>query len=126
MDASRLAEQILEDANGVETSQYREVAQELLARGDSAEVLAYLLKSHYGRAQQKAAAPAESPKGDRQESTRPPREKKPKQEAPEDSPFSNLYVSLGRDNGLNELTDLMNALAELAEVDPATSLGLVT
>lgn len=123
MQANRLAEQILEDANGVETSQYREVAQELLARGDSAEVLAYLLKSHYGRAQQKAAAPAVSPKGDRQESTRPPREKKPKQEAPEDSPFSNLYVSLGRDNGLNELTDLMNALAELAEVDPANFTG---
>ena len=57
MQANRLAEQILEAANGVETSQYREVAEVLIERGDSAEVLAFLLKSHYGKPTPKTDAP---------------------------------------------------------------------
>ncbi len=128
MQANRIAEQILEAANGVETSQYREVAEALTTRGDATEVLAFLLKSHYGKPTQAPAKGTHEAKNDKANKNKPkaqkPREEKASDQAEaENSPFANLYVSLGRDNGLKELTDLMEALAAIAGVDPAQFTG---
>jgi ATP-dependent RNA helicase DeaD len=127
MQANRLAEQLLEAANGVETSQYREVAEALEERGDTKEVLAFLLKSHFGKPAASSSSSAE--KNEKPQRKRAPREDRPQREdAPEedveaDSPFANLYISLGKDNGINDITELMNALAEIAGVDPALFNG---
>ena len=101
MQANRLAEQILEAANGVETSQYREVAEALTERGDATEVLAFLLKSHYSKP---AAAPASEQakaRADKTRKSKPAKTQAPKEDRSE-APLQNrvpmrifTYLSVG-------------------------------
>ena len=104
------------------------MAEALTERGDATEVLAFLLKSHYSKpaaapASEQAKARADKTRKSKPAKTQAPKEDRSEAPPPEPSPYANLYVSLGRDNGLNELTDLMDALAGIAGVDPAQFTG---
>lgn len=136
MQAERLAAQLIEDADGVEVEQYRPVAESMLERGDVKEILAYLLRTYYSQSQRREeSAPAEEPREPRPR--REKRERRPKREATADaegapppeaaasgaaggddvSGVANLYVSLGRDDGLTDLTSLIQRLSEMTGVD---------
>lgn len=155
MQAERLAVQILEDASGVEMEQYRSVAEAMLGRGDVKEILSFLLRTHYAqqprraegdegprhaeRAPREARAPREDrgprePRPPREpREARPPREPRPEGEAVADdgevpllSPSTNLYVTLGRADGIADLLALAKYLGELAGVDVAHFTGAGT
>jgi ATP-dependent RNA helicase DeaD len=57
MQAERIAAQLLEEADGVEIGQYRQTAEAMMERGDAAELVAFLLRSHF-------SAPAPAPSSD--------------------------------------------------------------
>ena len=162
MQAERLAVQILEDASGVEMEQYRPVAESILGRGDVKEILAFLLRTHYGQVRR----PSSDDDGDESREARPPRRERSERAPREDrgpredrapreareprepredrapreggersdagdddviaSAATNLYVSLGRQDGLDDLAALVKKLAELSGVDSAHFTGAGT
>jgi ATP-dependent RNA helicase DeaD len=151
MQAERLANQLVEEADSVETTQYRPVAEAMLERGDIQEILAFLLRSHYSLTKSNPApdsdAPSASadtgrrqPKGNRKESRdsgprRSPKEGSENQSRDRDegshsnkeklSPVdaatrdgsTNIYVSLGRQHGFEDLNALVSYLGGLAKLD---------
>ena len=149
MQAERLAVQILEAADGVEMEQYRPVAESMLARGDVKEILAFLLRTHYAQ----EPRPVRSDDGDRGDRPprddrppRPPRDDRPPRPRRDDdrprearsdavapdleaaetqvvSTSRNLYVTLGREDGIADLTALIAKLAELSGVDAGHFTG---
>lgn len=153
MQAERLAVQILEAAEGVEMEQYRPVAEAMMERGDVKEILAFLLRTHFSanrpaperveRADhdEERAPRADRPPRDRGE--RRPRFERPRDdrrdqpeaaatpegtepradEAPADDSARNLYVTLGRDDGVADLTALIAKLSALSGVDAGHFTG---
>lgn len=149
MQAERLASQLVEEADSVETTQYRPVAESMLDRGDIKEILAYLLRSHFS--QQKSApqsndqAPKQTEKKSsnrrkkrshdqvedgegRKEASSADGDSHEKREGrPEQNPIdratrdgsTNVYVSLGQSHGFEDLGALTQYLSELANVDIA-------
>lgn len=146
MQAERLAQQLVEEADGVEIEQYRAVAESMLERGDMKEILAFLLRSHYSL--KKKATPdrdrderqaedgrRESRGRDRdrgrgrgRRDERPRREERPRRDEEDRAPrdgdgddsgpkSANLYVTLGRDDGLEDMTALIAKLSEMSGVD---------
>jgi ATP-dependent RNA helicase DeaD len=143
MQAERLATQLLEQAEGVEVGQYRPVAESILERGDVKEIVAYLLRSHF-------AAPAPAPREDREDRDydrdrdrdrdrgRGRRDRRDRddgeraarddrdddrEEEQEDSTVANLYVTLGREDGVEDLAALTAMLAEMTGVDEGHFTG---
>ena len=146
MQAERLAAQLTEDADGVEVEQYRPVAASMLERGDVKEIMAFLLRTYF--AQQEAKADDSRPRREEDEGGRGRRERRPRRErrheeashedgqtasgdneadaasAEDDAnAAANLYVSLGRDDGLMDLGGLIQRLAEMSGVDEGHFTG---
>ena len=151
MQAERLAVQILEAADGVEMEQYRPVAEQMMTRGDVKEILAFLLRTHFS--ERKSRAPAtydsdvtrsdrsprlERPRDDRPRDPAPPRDDRPREPRPpraeaadgvapqagDEAKGSNLYVTLGREDGIPDLTALIAKLGELSGVDAGHFTGI--
>ena len=146
MQAERLAAQLTEDADGVEVEQYRPVAASMLERGDVKEIMAFLLRTYFSQQEAKSEAPRDTHQDDdgrrgRRE-RRPRRERRNEEPAAEDGQVAagdeaateapaeddanaaaNLYVSLGRDDGLADLGGLIQRLAEMSGVDEGHFTG---
>jgi ATP-dependent RNA helicase DeaD len=164
MQAQRLATLFVEAADTVEISQYRQIGEALLGRADLAEIVAFLLRSHFSQAatQRTPAAPSHEPRQrpQRERSERPERPKPAPQAAPQVSPAggpvrkiepratplprtpepiadeselplvheleepveqtgeqTRLYITLGRDDGFAELSELSLYIADISGVD---------
>ena len=143
MQAERLAILLTEEADGVEISQYRPVAQSMLHRGDLSEILAFLLRSHYAkqggeRSERAAPAPRQEfkPREKAAPAPRPaPRkmEERKSEELPkeplmvqeEDRPeFTKLYITLGQNDGIKDLTSLASHLSVTTGVDLGHFTGM--
>lgn len=88
MQGERLAILLTEEADGVEISQYRAVAQTMIERADAREILAFLLRSHFTKptkkSEQHEQRPMREPKFDRRKDKdkRRYKEKEPQEPAP--------------------------------------------
>lgn len=77
MQGERLAILLTEEADGVEVSQYRPVAEAMLSRGDVGEIVAFLLRAYYSRTVEPMRSPEkEAPKHDKKHESR---DRKPKE-----------------------------------------------
>lgn len=110
MQGERLVVLLTEQADGVEISQYKPIAKTLLNRPDLGEILAFLMRSHFSKPSRPAAQQVSEPK----HTQRPPRAPRPPLKAP---PHREIYVTLGRQDGLTDLTQLASHVSDLAKVD---------
>ncbi|MEI6806385.1 MAG: DEAD/DEAH box helicase [Myxococcaceae bacterium] len=106
MQGERLACLLTEHADGVEISQYRPIATSILTRPDLSEILAFLMRSHFSKVGQSAP-----------EQARPPRKPVAPRPTPPPPAFKQIYVTLGRQDGFNDLTALANHVSELSKID---------
>jgi hypothetical protein len=116
MQAERLAALLTEQADGVEISQYRQVAASMLSRADAAEIFAFLLRSYFAKKPSVTPAPERAHKQEH----RPNREHRSQKQQPrevKESPFKELYVTLGRSDGFGDLTSLAQHVSDITNVD---------
>ena len=114
MQGERLATLLTEQAEGVETSQYHPIAESMLKRDDAIELLAYLLRSHF--AKKPVATESSKPARERSKPKRQAREpREPREQKQPD--YQDLYVTLGRSDGFEELSQLAQHVSELSGVD---------
>ncbi len=127
MQGERLATLLTEHADGVEISQYRPIAASMLGRPDLSEILAFLMRSHFSQASAKASTYAKA-SADRSvdrsagTATQKPQhrpEQRPRREPrPEPAPaFKQIYITLGRQDGFQDLTALANHVSEISKID---------
>lgn len=62
LQAERLAQSLVESADGVEISQYRLTAAEMMKRGDAQDILAFLLRSYFRSMRARPEMPQMQPK----------------------------------------------------------------
>ncbi len=115
MQAERLAALLTEQADGVEISQYRQVASSMLKRDDASEIFAFLLRSYFAKKPSSTPAPERTYKQEHRQNRepRPPRQPREVKE----SPFKELYVTLGRSDGFQDLTSLAQHVSDITHVD---------
>ncbi len=146
MQSERIAEKIKEEAEGVEIAQYQGAAELMLEREDAKDLLAFLLRSHFKKPP-RAPAPERSDRdGDRggrrdrddrkgrgrgrdrdddRRSRGRDREDDDGDEAEDGEPSAqvNLYVTLGQQDDIDDLTRLIEVLSDMSGVDAGHFTG---
>jgi ATP-dependent RNA helicase DeaD len=80
MQAERLATQLIEEADGVEMTQYRPVAESMLERGDIKEIVAFLLRSHFSQKREEGETAEARRERDSERSDRGDRDRRPRRD----------------------------------------------
>ncbi|MES2503885.1 MAG: DEAD/DEAH box helicase [Myxococcota bacterium] len=127
MQGERLSLLLTEQADGVEISQYRPIAKSMLQRGDLAEILAFLMRSHFSKRpsqpQQAHEPRSQRPQQRPERSERPARPPRAEPRAPSEPsvpatlPHRQIYITLGKLDGFEDLTQLANHMSELSKID---------
>lgn len=128
LQADRMVNQIFEEAGEMEIGQYLPIANHIFDRADCKPLIAYLLKNHFlNEEPQIQSIQLEKPKKfvkpirEIQDKPR-PAAKRPLETPVEAPSYARLYITLGREDGLQTLTELMAHVSQLSGVD----LGMFT
>ncbi len=153
LQAERLATALTEEADGVEFSQYLPVAKSMLQRADITEILAFLLRNFYVKNAENrvyTSKPEQVKSKIQVQPTQPPLTLVPKTKAPPltpaprikveprkekievtpaptqnfESEFTRLYVTIGRQDGFADLTQLVHHLSLETGVDIGHFTGM--
>lgn len=115
MQGERLAVLLTEHADGVEISQYRPIAASMLARPDLSEILAFLMRSHFAKIGQQTQFT---------KPTKPTPQRPARFEKQPEPAHKQIYITLGRQDGFNDLTTLANHVSEISKIDLGHFTGL--
>lgn len=124
--AKRILLAIKNEASFVELGQYEMLAKKILESSDASVALSLLLRNHFSQKPQAA----ESEHRDRSRYSREPRQhgrererdsrprsEEPRENRPENTGITRLYITLGRQDKFNDLASLAQYLSEKSSVD---------